>query len=159
MSFGGTIVTWYGSHSSWHAAGTLSIGVVVRTDAHALVAADGDADGVVDARGVGVDAAPLHPAISRQNPPNTVRVTNRTWAPLASSLDLLGRHSTDQTRLGDRPVAVRAVVCRGSMPHDPVFTIGGHLTGANGQLRSAPSGRGWEGYPRTAASTAFASRC
>ena len=73
----------YVRHSAAHAGGTLSSGVVVRTDAHAVatvVAADDEA--VSGAReGVAVAALPLHALNRRQDPPNTVRLTKRTSDP------------------------------------------------------------------------------
>lgn len=83
MSGGGTIVTRYGRHSAAHAAGTLSIGVVVCTDAHAVATLDdGDNAGLLGAReGVAVAALPPHALSRRQDPPSTVRLTNRTSDP------------------------------------------------------------------------------
>ena len=76
-------MTLYGRHSVAHADGTLSIGVVVCTDPHAVatvVAADDE--GVSGAReGVAVAALPLHALNRRHDPPNTVRLTKRTSDP------------------------------------------------------------------------------
>src|SRR5690348_4239505 len=82
MSGGGTFVTPYGRQSAAHAAGTSSIAVVTRTDAHGP---DGDADGVAVTRGVpavGVTRpVPPHPAFIRAKPVSAVTPSLRIASP------------------------------------------------------------------------------
>ena len=107
MFTGGTKVSCVGSQSNSQAVGTLVIGVVACTDAHAVATVDGDAeaDADCDARAVGVAPLPLHALIRTQDPPNIVHVTSRTWIPLPQ----VSTTGTDATRTKLGPSGMAAV--------------------------------------------------
>jgi hypothetical protein len=106
MSGGGTFVTWYGDHNAAHEAGTCSIGVVTRTEAHGSLI--DDADGLLTRVLLGlaeVVAALLHPV--KSTTPLSATIPSLRTTSLRKRVGRKSGHRTDKRTENTLPGAER----------------------------------------------------